>query len=172
MRPIIDRLVNKGKLIFAAASNSGTNGKRAYPAKQEGVFAIHALTEDGRSPGNMNPPPDKILDNFATLGYRIPSRWKGSDKLISGTSFSTSIAVAIAANLLEFIRQAPHVHAANPHYFFSYNGMRHLLSRISGLSASSNYQYIRPWMDGMFTKENGADKMQQELGRMPVFGYR
>ncbi len=168
LQPVIERLVNKGKLIFAAASNSGGNGKRAYPAKEMGVFAIHATKEDGMSPDNLNPPRDETRDNFATLGCRVPSRWNGKDVFVSGTSFAVPVAAAIAANALEFVQRAPPAfRSSNPRYFFGFGGMRHLLAQMS--NRMGNYDYIRPWKDEMFDiEENSVEDMQRKLQRMSI----
>lgn len=166
MQRVIDDIVTKkGKLIFAAASNSGGNGVRAYPATGRGVFAIHATKGNGSHPEeDMNPPAQGSgMDNFATLGCGIPSRWKGDDVLISGTSFATPIAAAIAANALEFARLAPAHLQSSPGYFSSYRGMRHLLHMMS--SKVGNYDYIRPWADGMFRSECRIPEMQEKLQR-------
>lgn len=170
VRPIIDHLVKKNKLIFAAASNSGANGRRAFPARQEGVFAIHALRGDGSSPGNINPPPEPDKDNFATLGCGIPSWWKGREILITGTSYATPIAVAIAANLLEFIQAADEEYQPDPRHFWTYSEMRQLLSQLAGVSGSSNYTPIQPWKDGMFGPDSDIDEMQKLFRNLRVYG--
>jgi subtilisin family serine protease len=119
IKPVIERLHDKGKLIFAAASNSGGNGRRAYPAKETGVFAIHATEEDGTSPKDLNAPRDSSADNFATLGCDISSYWKGEDVFITGTSFAAPVAASIAANGLAFVRRAPEeFQSRDPNYFF------------------------------------------------------
>lgn len=166
MQKVIDDIVvKKGKLIFAAASNSGGNGTRAYPAREHGVFAIHATKGNGTSPEeDMNPPAQGGgMDNFATLGCGIPSRWKGENVLVSGTSFATPIAAAVAANVLEFTRLAPTTLQSSPGYFSSYRGMRHLLHMMS--SKVGNYDYIRPWAEGMFRKGCSIPDMQEKLQR-------
>lgn len=165
---MIEKVVASGKLIFAAASNSGPQGRRAYPAKELGVFAVHATRDDGTSADHINPPRNETTDNFATLGYRIPSRWRGEDVLISGTSFATPMAVAIAANVLEFVRRAPQEYQrGNPRYFFSYGGMRKLLSQMA--SRRGDYDWVRPWKEGMFDKCLGKDEMQRKLQEMSVY---
>ncbi|RSL48362.1 hypothetical protein CEP54_012969 [Fusarium duplospermum] len=171
IQPVIDRIWEDGKLIFAAASNSGGNGKRAYPAKGSGVFAIHATKGNGYSPENMNPPADKILNNFATLGYRIPSRWDGKDVHISGTSFATPVAAAIAANALEFVQLAPpHYRSSNSRYFHVWGGMKHLFSCMS--NKVDGYDYVRPWADNMFDTDASIDNMYERLKKMSIQHHR
>lgn len=167
MSPVIQRLVGKGKLIFAAASNSGGNGRRAYPAKDMGVFAIHATNFRGTSPEGLNPPGADLGDNFATLGCQVPSRWDGKDVYITGTSFATPIAAAIAANILDFVRRAPpEFQSSNPQHFFNYGGMRRVFLRLS--SRMGNYDYIRPWKEGMFDDELTTEQMYRKLQQMSV----
>lgn len=164
--PVIERLSDQGKLIFAAASNSGGDGRRAYPAKEVGVFAIHATKAGGSSPENLNPPRDGAPDNFGTLGCSIPSRWNRNDVYITGTSFATPVAAAIAANVLSFVRRAPP--SRQPQYFFGYTGMRRLLTHLS--SQVDKHDYIRPWKDGMFNiEQNSIQRMQWMLQLMSLY---
>jgi len=162
LKPVLEQLNDRGKLVFAAASNSGGDGRRTYPAKELGVFAIHATKVGGLSPENLNPPRDGAPDNFGTLGWRIPSRWDRKDVYITGTSFATPIAAAIAANLLSFVRRAPA--SRQPLYFFGYTGMRRLLKRLS--SEVDKHEYIRPWKDGMFNAEQSSIEEMQEMLRL------
>lgn len=170
IRPYIKRVVENNKLVFAAASNTGALGKRAFPASQEGVFAIHALRADGSSPGSINPPPESRKDNFATLGFGIPSWSKGSHILIKGTSHATPIAAAIAANILEFVQRADQGYQLDINHFRTYDGMRRLLSLLTVSSGSSSYTYIQPWKDGMFDSETDIRLMWKKLRNLQVFG--
>lgn len=164
--PRIQRLSDRRKLIFAAASNSGGDGRRAYPAWEFGVFAIHATRAGGSSPENLNPPQDAAPDYFGTLGCNIPSRWNRKDVLITGTSFAAPIAAAIAANILAFVRRAPP--SDQPLYFFRYSGMKRILTHLS--SRVDRHDYIRPWKDGMFNHEqNDIEHMQRMLELMSVY---
>ncbi|OCL13227.1 subtilisin-like protein, partial [Glonium stellatum] len=95
-------------LIFAAASSSGGNRKRAHPAKQDGVICIHS-TDDLGNHSSFNPTAIDG-DNFSTLGEAIESAWPGepgdcNTRRKSGTSFATPIAAGIAAFVLEYARQ-------------------------------------------------------------------
>ncbi|KAH0420861.1 hypothetical protein CcaCcLH18_13765 [Colletotrichum camelliae] len=169
--PEIESLVDRGKLIFASASNSGGNGRRAYPAKETGVFAIHATNPEGTSPEGLNPPciSSEGVYNFATFGYQVPSRWNGRDTYITGTSFATPIAAAIAANVLDFVQRAPlKIQFTNPRYFFSFGGMRSVFVRLS--SRMGNYDYIRPWNEGMFEDEPTCtiEQMYRKLRQMSM----
>lgn len=89
-----------GVLLFAAASNSGKNEPRTYPASDVNVMGVHALDGHGNDSGWTNPSPVGQHDNFGTLGLGIKLMWK--DKIIykSGSSFASPTAAAIAANVI------------------------------------------------------------------------
>jgi len=100
----IHAAVNANISIFAAAANDGGNKPRAYPSsRKHGVMCIHASDGLGND-GGISPTPLSKGDNFSTLGIGISSKWKGEPVHISGTSFATPIAAALAANALEFAR--------------------------------------------------------------------
>ncbi|KAH7175282.1 peptidase S8/S53 domain-containing protein [Dactylonectria macrodidyma] len=166
LRPVIKELIDRGKLIFAASSNAGLNGRLPFPANQNGVFAIHATDSKGNIPNGINVPSERYQNNFATLGYQVPSRWKGKEIFKTGTSFATPVAVAIAADVLEFVRRAPpRLQSNNRQHFFTYRGMRQILEHMS--TASGNYDYIRPWRNDMFDLNSpNIDYMHEKLRRM------
>ncbi|KAK0727292.1 peptidase S8/S53 domain-containing protein [Lasiosphaeria miniovina] len=99
----VDRAINAGKLIIAAASNNGGLSGRARPARYEGVICVHATDGKGNK-GGMNPSPLPNKDNFATLGVAVPCKWKGKDVWKSGTSFAVPIAAGFAADIMEFAK--------------------------------------------------------------------
>lgn len=112
---IRDASVKSPRIMFAAASNNGKNGKRAFPAKYgPWVICVHASDGKGND-GGINPPTEYGA-NFMTLGMglelmerqwtqtktRTPTRipiYKTVYK--SGTSFGTPIAAGIAATVLD-----------------------------------------------------------------------
>ena len=99
-------------LLFAAASNSGANLDRAYPARHEEVICVHSTDANGNSSA-FNPNPI-VGDNWATIGEAVESAWptnlrhvKSANSytaLKSGTSFATPIAASIAGFLLQYAR--------------------------------------------------------------------
>ena len=140
----LEALVRKGVLIFAAASNAGGNASRGWPAKAPGVFCIHATKENAKVDEDMNPLADGVLDNFATLGCEIDSFWGGKEVLISGTSFATPMAAAIAANILEFARRK--LDCEEDVEFRGYGPMRRLFRHyMTQNDRDGAYHYIMPW---------------------------
>ncbi|EXK27691.1 hypothetical protein FOMG_15919 [Fusarium oxysporum f. sp. melonis 26406] len=169
LRPVIKKLKTAQKLIFAAASNSGGNGKRSYPANEAGVFAIHATKGDGSTPENLNPPRLHGPDNFATLGWKIPSSWNGDKVFISGTSFATPVAAAMAANLMEIICRTPtESNGRGSRRVGGYGDMRRLLLKMQ--HEVGNYQYLRPWAQGMFDGNKDFSEMRDELQSLLIEG--
>jgi hypothetical protein len=164
----IDRLVGQGKLVFAAASNRGGNSGRTWPASHPrgGVICIHAADELATPIANMNPLPLKDkdtkfpLDNFMVLG-RTKSYWKMQDIWISGTSFATPIAAAIAANVLEFARRkTPHI----ADRFAVYSTMRHFFREYMTVNNSSGmYHHLQPWADDLWSPWNTPEKVCEQL---------
>ncbi|KAK3952207.1 hypothetical protein QBC32DRAFT_213198 [Pseudoneurospora amorphoporcata] len=104
---------SKSVLMFAAASNSGANQDRAYPARDRHVICVHSTDANGNR-SRFNPTALVRYDNIATVGEAIQSAWpaalcdmKVNPEYIqtkSGTSYATPIAVGIAAFLLQYAR--------------------------------------------------------------------
>jgi hypothetical protein len=111
-RAIVDAY-SKHVLLFAAASNSGANLDRAYPARDQNVICIHSTDANGnRSRFSPTAISDDI--NLATIGEAVESAWPvhlcdettnpACVKYKSGTSYATPIAAGIAAFLLQYAR--------------------------------------------------------------------
>ncbi|GAM36684.1 hypothetical protein TCE0_018f05966 [Talaromyces pinophilus] len=146
---ILDRVLNlngrqgcRRRIIFAAASNRGSNRMRAYPARKRGVICIHASEGDGDT-GSFNPDPEQESDNFSTLGIDIMSLHRGKPIYISGTSYATPIAAGIAANMLQFAKQNLEMQEEDKSLLYSYFGMRQVFKNIS--YPRGKYDYICPW---------------------------
>jgi hypothetical protein len=122
-------LVERGKIILAAASNSGGNETRAYLANQDGVFCIHVSDGKGNKVG-INPAPISG-NNFSTLGNAIDSMWNGEEVHINELSFAMPVAAAVAANALEFIRHNLAGKNDPPQEFYTHRGMRTLFRCLS-----------------------------------------
>jgi hypothetical protein len=166
VRPSIEALVARGKLIFAAASNSGGNEPRAFPANQDGVFCIHVSDGKGNKAG-INPAPAGIY-NFSTLGKAIESKWDGEEVYITGSSFATPIAAGIAANALEYIRHFLTDKNDQPDYFYQYQGMSGLFYCLS--DAIDGYHYVKPWKRHLWDGETGDEDICSALRALVIHG--
>ncbi|CCT63237.1 related to thermostable alkaline protease precursor [Fusarium fujikuroi IMI 58289] len=157
LKKVLDSLVLNRKLIFAAASNSGGNRSRPWPANHPGVFCIHATNQRGNTNRDMNPTAQHEKDNFATLGENIESYWMGEKRCISGTSFATPIAAALAANILEFARR--NLSADEAHNLQAYGPMRKLFRQkmTDNGKSKGQYHYIKPWSNQLWGEEGNDD---------------
>lgn len=154
---------HKDVLMFAAASNDGGNGGRAFPARQDEVICIYATDGNG-NPSGFNPSPEEHRDNFSTLGEDIKSSWpirlgKPTSAGIcnirkSGTSFATPIAAGIAAFLLLYVRQQLSQEEAE---MIKHTAkMRAVLRLVAGPRLRNGFQYIAPnsrSQDNLFNRD-------------------
>lgn len=164
----IARLVGARKLVFAAASNTGGNGSRSWPATQPGVFCIHAMNEFATDVPGMNPTPLEMEHNFAVLGHEIESHWDGKKISISGTSFASPIAAAIAANVLEFTRC---MMPETMDLFTTYKSMSGLFRyHMTANSDNSIYHNIMPWINDLWSPGNTAENVCKKLRRVAILG--
>ncbi|KGO52129.1 Cadherin [Penicillium expansum] len=107
----IDRAHFKNVLLLAAASNSGANNDRAYPAGEEKVICVHSTDSNGNR-SHFSPTARADAINIGTIGEAVTSAWPMhlSSSLTlpvkqkSGTSFSTAIAAGIIGFLLQYVR--------------------------------------------------------------------
>ncbi|KPM41849.1 hypothetical protein AK830_g4744 [Neonectria ditissima] len=138
----VNRAIAAGKILIAAAGNHGNNGPRAFPGSNRHVICIHASDGAGKD-GKISPQPSANDDNFMTLGIAVPLTWKQHEIFMSGTSFATAIASAIAADVLEIakgIAMSPQQHAR----LNSAEGMRVMFQLLSPTS-DGGYRYVAPW---------------------------
>lgn len=110
----IEKAYSKHVLLFAAASNSGANLDRAYPARDQNVICIHSTDANGNR-SKFSPTAISDDTNLATIGEAVESAWpvhlcdENTNptfiKYKSGTSYATPIAAGIAAFLLQYATQ-------------------------------------------------------------------
>jgi hypothetical protein len=109
----IGNAYSKNVLLFAAASNSGANLNRAYPARDQNVICIHSTDANGNR-SRFSPTALANDTNLATIGEAVESAWPVHlcdeitnptfVKYKSGTSYATPIAVGIGAFLLQYAK--------------------------------------------------------------------
>ncbi|KAK1547677.1 extracellular alkaline serine protease [Colletotrichum paranaense] len=129
-------------LLFAAASNGSYATDVMLPARlDDNVFCIFSTDAGGRHSRSMNPPPLDLSYNFAILGEDVRLYRGGLD---SGCSYSTAIACAFAARLLDFSRHKDDATEFEyAHFLKDKRGMAMVLSDLSEREAE--YHCIKPW---------------------------
>lgn len=125
----VEKAIESRTLIFAAAGNWGLNRETAFPARENGVFCINA--SDGKGSFDSINPDAKCDGTYTTLGVSIPSRWQDNDIYVTGTSFATPIAAAIAATVLNFARHKMDLDPYDWQLLASYQGMRKIFDLMS-----------------------------------------
>lgn len=163
----IKNLISRQKLIFAAASNEGSLGSRMWPAKRHGVFAIHATNDLGEPDTKLNPGIESHGDNFAVFGSHVQSYWDGKHRSISGTSFASPVAAAIAANVLEIARRT--LPESSARGLTRYSAMRHLFrDQMSGNSVDGVYHVVTPWQIGLWHKDTSEKEIADMIWGLTI----
>ncbi|KAH7417511.1 peptidase S8/S53 domain-containing protein, partial [Cadophora sp. MPI-SDFR-AT-0126] len=161
----IAKAYSKNILLFAAASNSGGNLDRAYPARDQNVICIHSTDANGNR-SNFSPTALSNDTNIATIGEAVESAWPvhlcdGEAnptfvKYKSGTSYATPIAVGIAAFLLQYAKL--HLSSEQAEKMRRQSRMKAVLRRIAqkGLETKGrdDYHYVALslYSDNLFGK--------------------
>ncbi len=97
----IQRTIQLGVPVIAAAGNGGSTATAVYPAAQPGVIAVTAVDSDLELYSEANE--GKYID-FAAPGVDIwAGTEKGAGKFVSGTSFSVPYVTAAIANVVDSI---------------------------------------------------------------------
>lgn len=145
--------------VFAATHNHGKNIQVAFPARHNTVVDISST--DHR--GTLSRSAARAIDdkaNFATLGENIPAFWM-KDKIylvpkpISGSSYSTPLAVGIYANTIQFARLSfrSDADAQLRRHLSSPAFKERLMRAISEFDPRSNYYYVNG--DGLWERKTG-----------------
>lgn len=153
----VERAVQKGKLIFAAASNNGGISGRSRPARNEDVMCIHACDGLGNK-GDINPNPLPDANNFTTLGVAIPSRWRRKEVWKTGTSFATPIAAGFAADMLEFAKHRCNFTPERWKLLHKRRGMQAIFRKMA--EKREKYDFVHPgrlWWDGRSEQDVARD---------------
>lgn len=150
LRRQIEEAAYHGKIVFAAASNDGGNSRRTFPASHPRVICIHSTDHNGNK-SQFNPSPMDSQYNFSILGQNIKSCWPNSEEAaasrrMSGTSFATAVAAALAACCIGYV-ELTIKDWVPPVPLRSHEG----ITRLFGLLAQSNtkrdgYDLIAPFL--------------------------
>ncbi|RSL81916.1 hypothetical protein CEP51_005512 [Fusarium floridanum] len=110
--PLIRKTIDKASkaekppLFFAATSNDGAHKGMAWPAREMSVIGISSTTSDG-SVSTFNPSENKAYSILYAFGEGVPVKVADPGnpddhitEYVSGTSYATPVAAALAANLL------------------------------------------------------------------------
>lgn len=167
--------VSEKALLFAAASNDGGNRPRAFPAKHQTVFCIHATDGEGNK-SKFSPTPEDDDLNFSLLGEAVSSHWpigigghKQAVKVLSGTSIATPIAAGVAASLLSFVRQYEVVSTPRRASLLprlkKFRYMRAVLKQTMVRKRREEYDYLTPdWLFADLSKEEmSADDIYSKI---------
>lgn len=134
-------------LIFAAASNLGLTSEITFPgclSKHSKLICLFATAGDGdpESP-RFNPAAVPHTYNFALLGEGI--RINPKDPPIGGTSYSTVIAAAIAAYILDFANHSDMKGKIDDvRYIREEEGMTSVFASMTAVN-KNGYDILEPW---------------------------
>lgn len=162
VKDAVDHAAAAGKIMFAAASNCGGNGGRAYPARDPNVICIHASDGKGND-GGINPPAEEHPDYFSTLGVAIRCCWDEEFVYKSGTSFATPVAAAIAANFLDYATYlASHgsLTELQNNELRRSQGMKKVFTKFLSKRIQS-HRYVAPWH--FWAEEADDDYLQKRM---------
>lgn len=127
----IDQAVARNKIVFAAASNDGSNTARAYPASHDRVIAVHSADGLGNR-SSFNPTPVEHDDNFCVVGEQLEGAWPGGGvRRMSGTSFAVPVSISIASFMIGYIRKNGHDQEKWLVPLLSYEGVRAIFQILS-----------------------------------------
>lgn len=134
-------------LIFAAASNLGLSSEVTFPgclSQHSRLICLFATAGDGdpNSP-RFNPAAVPQTFNFALLGEGI--KIEPDDKPVSGTSYSTMIAAAVAAYIMDFANHSDilgKIHDVR--YLREVEGMTSVFASMAAVR-TNGYHIVEPW---------------------------
>lgn len=148
-----------GIIFLAAASNEGGNTERPFPASCSRVICVHSTAHTGK-PSESNSFAVEDTNNFSTLGVDISSVWDGDQVTLTGTSYATAVASAMAANVLAFTdRHAPEWYDVA----HSHEGMVRIFKKLS--LKKDGYDYVVPWKEGWWVRKNSSEGIAREICR-------
>lgn len=152
IRHAATRNSGRGVIMFAAAGNEGGNRPVPYPARDPNVFCVYSTDGFGNR-SSFNPSLLDPRDRFSTLGeeVRFGRIAEGTRGTGSGSTFSATIAAAMAAEILNWWR---HCHEARVFHRLEssanrvdYIGMEEMRKIFHLMSVERDgFRYLTPWM--------------------------
>jgi hypothetical protein len=155
-------------LIFAAASNLGFTSNVTYPgclSKSSKVLCLFSTAEGNPDDTGFNPAATPNTYNLALLGEGI--KIDPQDQPIRGTSFSTIIAGAIAAHIIDFSNhQDTRDEILDVWYLREVEGMTSVFASMKAVK-TNGYLVLEPWnlMKHSRTRELDRKDLRQEICR-------
>jgi hypothetical protein len=157
LKRIILEASNRNVIMFAPPGNHGANDTALYPASDPKVICIYSTDAYGNRSA-FNPPPLLYSESFSTLGEEVESLWPSDSGILfqrkSGTTISATIAAAIAALILHFIRNYEVLSPQEDLVLFPKENVHDLerigpteMRKIFDLMAveRDGYKYLVPW---------------------------
>lgn len=134
-------------LIFAAASNRGFSSEITYPgclSKYSKLICLFAAAGDGDPQTlRLNPAAVPKTYNFSLLGEGIKISPK--DRPCRGTSYSTAIAAAIAASIMDFANHSDtRGKIRDVRYLREVEGMTSVFASMTAV-LKDGYHILEPW---------------------------
>jgi subtilisin family serine protease len=141
-------------LIFAAASNDGSNEVVAWPARKREVLCIHAADGKGNK-ASFTPGLRNNVENITIPGINVQSVWpphlqQGSRIRKTGTSCATPIGAGVAAIILDiasiYLTTKRDTSPENDEIWRSLRSADGMLWALRRMSVPRDgYDYIVPW---------------------------
>jgi hypothetical protein len=144
----IEKAHHSRVLVFAAASNYGNISEIAFPGRLYTLgklFCMFSTDANVRCLQSLNPSPSTAARySFAILGEHIVLN--PNEPELTGTSFSTIIAGALAARLLDFSRQqGVREKIRHRDRLDTVEGMSEVFSAMVKGAVDNGYHCIAPW---------------------------
>jgi len=172
---IIDRAIDEGIIILAAAGNEGSNFDIPFPSTMENVLCIGSAHGRGLS-SEFNPPHRNVTEKYSALGEHVVAAFfhetpfHEERQARSGSSIAVPVAAGIAANILEYITQM----MDRPQGLEATLVMRKLFLAMSGATRGENYRNLVPWdlfkHDKTQNWQRISQILEQDLATLTNFG--
>ncbi|KAF4463389.1 subtilase [Fusarium albosuccineum] len=166
----------KAPLFFAATRNDGAHKKMAWPARDHSVIGISS-TDGYGSPSSFNPSENNFHPILYAFGEGVPVKVPVLNrpterviKYVSGTSYATPTAAALAANMLGCVRMAVKTSSRENQCIYSnlplelqrMTGMLAVLRHRMSMEHNSGVSSLLPW-DFLNLSRLDRDKILEDV---------